>query len=208
MRSVLIGSLLAATIAGAYADSSAIERLKEGNERFIHQKMLHPRIDSADREGLENAQRPFAAILSCSDSRVPPEIVFDQGLGDLFTVRIAGNVVKDVVLGSLEYAVLHLKTKAIVVMGHTHCGAVKAAIAGERQQNHIDVLIESIHPAVALARKDRGDLETNAVYENVRQSMREIVLDSPALKTEAAAGRLSIFGAVYNLTSGEVEFIK
>ena len=208
MRSVLIGSLLAATIAGAYADSSAIERLKEGNERFIYQKMLHPRIDSADRKALENAQRPFAAILSCSDSRVPPEIVFDQGLGDLFTVRIAGNVVKDVVLGSLEYAVLHLKTKAIVVMGHTHCGAVKAAIAGERQQNHIDVLIKAIHPAVALARKDRGDLETNAVYENVRQSMREIVLDSPALKTEAAAGRLSIFGAVYNLTSGEVDFIK
>jgi carbonic anhydrase len=133
--------------------TDALTRLKEGNRRFIDSQATHPRGDGTRRQELVSGQRPFSIILGCADSRVAPELVFDEGLGDLFVIRVAGNIADDVVLGSIEYAVAHLGVNLVVVLGHQSCGAVNAAVEnvdvkGPATQTHIDSLIDAIRPAV------------------------------------------------------------
>lgn len=187
----------------------ALARLLEGNRRFVANKVFHPNESPAARAKLATSQAPFAIILGCADSRVPPEVIFDFGLGDLFVVRVAGNIVEDAGVGSMEYAVEHLGTPLIVVLGHERCGAVKAAIevldAGEEGPGHIAELVRKLKPAVDAAKNVPGDRSENTMRENVRRMVAELSGLEPILKEKIAEGTLRVVGARYDLDSGVVE---
>jgi carbonic anhydrase len=182
----------------------AWEKLVEGNKRYYKDKMAHPRGNKKRRGELTKTQKPFAIILSCSDSRVPPELLFDQGLGDLFVVRTAGNVVDDVAIGSLEYAVEHLGVKLIVVLGHERCGAVSASVKGGEVPGHICAITNKIKPSVKAAKKQKGDLVENTVKENVRSVVKELKTSKPILTEFIKKHGLKIIGARYDLDTGAV----
>jgi len=190
------------------APPEAISRLKDGNGRYTSGNQQHPRQSSEERTQLEKSQHPFAIVLGCADSRVPPEIVFDQGLGDLFVVRVAGNVIDDHGLGSIEYAVDHLGVRLIVVLGHQRCGAVmaaKEAIAAKTEAPaHIQSLVTAIQPAVEATIK--GDLEAT-VEANVKNVVQALRSSTPILKAKVDAGELRVIGAYYSLDTGSVSFL-
>jgi len=185
-----------------------MSRLVDGNARYVGGWPTHPHEARERRLEIASVQRPFAAILGCSDSRVPPEIVFDQGLGDLFIVRTAGHVVDHMVLASLEYAVEHLKVPLIVVLGHTRCGAVAAAVEGGEHPGHLGRLVEAIRPAVEAAEDERAHLLDRAVRENVIRVVAELEASRPVLAYLVQEETVSIVGAVYALETGRVEFLK
>lgn len=185
----------------------SLELLTKGNGRYLARHPAHPHQTSKDRIRLVGGQHPFAAVLSCSDSRVPPEIVFDEGLGDLFVVRVAGNVADDFVTGSLEYAAHHLHVPLIIVLGHSKCGAVQATIAGGEPETHVNSLVLAIKPAVEQAAHEKGDLLTNAVRDNVVRVVEGLNASEPVLGKSVHEGKLKIKGAVYNLDTGKVEFL-
>jgi len=192
----------------AMTPATAIERLKEGNARFVSNATKR-RNWSAKVVATASGQFPFVAILACMDSRAPIEIVFDQGLGDVFGVRVAGNVVNDDELGSLEYAV-KVGTKLVVVLGHTQCGAVKGAIDDVKLGN-LTGLLAKIRPAVAAAScsNAKDDACVNKVAElNVRQSMQEIRERSAYLKAALDAGKIGLVGALYDVATGKVTFLQ
>ena len=192
----------------AMTPAQALERLKEGNARFAA-NATKPRDWSAKVAATAAGQYPFAAVLACMDSRAPVEIVFDQGLGDLFGIRVAGNVVNDDELGSLEYAV-KVGTKLIVVLGHTSCGAVKGAI-DDVQFGNLTGLLAKIKPAIAAAScsssKDEACV-TKVAEHNVRQSMREIRQRSPFLTQNLDEGKVELVGGMYDVATGKVTFLK
>ena len=208
-------ALLVAIVIAGGTDSSAMDpaqalaRLMTGNQRFQKNKLRHPDLDPTRREKLVEGQSPFAAILSCSDSRVPPELIFDQGLGDLFEVRLAGNTVTRSGLESIDYAVSHLGTRLIMVLGHESCGAVKAAL-GEcvsKPATELPEIFANICPAVEHARKRAmTDLESGAIDLNVREQVR-ILERSPIFRKRFSDGSLKIVGARYNLESGKVDIL-
>jgi carbonic anhydrase len=215
--------------------AEAISRLKDGNGRYTSGNQQHPHESSEERtymatNSYENAgmiflgmtapeaakrraeltksQHPFAIVLGCADSRVPPETVFDQGLGDLFVIRVAGNVIDDHSLGSIEYAVDHLAVRLIVVLGHQRCGAVKAAretIAAKAEApGHIQSLVTAIEPAVEATIKDDLEATVKANVKNVVQALRS---STPVLKAKIDAGELKVVGAYYSLDTGTVAFM-
>jgi carbonic anhydrase len=161
------------------------------------------------RAELAKNQHPFAIIVSCSDSRVPPEMVFDEGLGDLFVLRVAGNVINDESLGSIEYAVDHLAVRLIVVLGHQRCGAVKAAkdtiAANGKAPAHIESLVQAIRPAVEATTKADLEATVEANVKNVAQALRTSM---PILKPKVDAGEVRVIGANYSLDSGTVTFFE
>ncbi|MCH8158084.1 MAG: carbonic anhydrase [Nitrospinae bacterium] len=183
----------------------SLQKLIEGNRRYVEGKSTHPHQDTNRRREVASGQTPFAAVLSCSDSRVPPEILFDCGLGDLFVVRVAGNIINDEILGSLEYATEHLGVSLIVVLGHQRCGAVQAAVEGGTVHGHIGSLIRAILPAVSQSEDKPGDRVDNAVRENIKLTTGNMKSGSHVLEEMLAEGKLEIAGAYYNLDSGEVE---
>ncbi|MDR3592506.1 MAG: carbonic anhydrase [Negativicutes bacterium] len=184
----------------------ALKRLIKGNERYVTEDYADIDVGIERREELaEGGQRPFAVIVGCSDSRVPPEIVFDQGLGDLFVVRTAGEVVDQIALGSVEYAIEHLGVRLIVVLGHEDCGAVKAAVEDSREPGHIALIVEAIKPAVEQARRQPGDLLDNAIKENVDLNICRIKA-SHLIREAMTTDCLKIIGAVYDLYDGRVNF--
>ena len=187
--------------------TEALQRLMEGNGRFALARAEHPRQSGVDRIRVAADPQPFAAILACADSRVPPELVFDQGLGDLFVVRVAGNIVDDVVLGSLEYAVERFRIALIMVLGHEQCAAVQATIEGARV-GHVGNLVDAIRPAVEQARGRTGDLLDNAITANVRMGVRQVRTAEPLLAKLSAAGKVQIVGARYALYTGLVEVVE
>ena len=191
----------------AMTPSAALERLKAGNARFAANEMKD-RDWSAKVVATASGQFPYAAILACMDSRAPVEVVFDQGLGDVFGIRVGGNVVNDDELGSLEYA-LKVGTKLIVVLGHTDCGAVKGAIDDVKLGN-LTGLLAKIHPAVAAAgchsSKD-GACVTKVAEMNVRHSMKEIRARSPYLRKYLDEGKVKLVGAMYDVATGKVTFL-
>lgn len=186
----------------------AIELLKEGNKRYVSGNLRHPHTDNSWRDSLKTEQNPFAVILSCADSRVVPELLFDQGLGDLFVIRVAGNIAKDKVLGSMEYAVKFLKTKLIIVLGHESCGAVGASLSDQDPGGHIGVIIEKIKPAVYMAKRMPGDHLTNAIKVNAQIVSEEIKDSKPILNEAMKHEGLMVVPAYYKLSSGEVEFLE
>jgi carbonic anhydrase len=181
--------------------ADALKLLLEGNQRFVDGKPLHPNQDPTRRAALAGGQQPFAAILSCSDSRTAPEIVFDRGLGDLFIIRNAGNVPGRLAMESLLYTTAYLGTPLILVMGHTKCGAVDATLSG--QTGDIPETAKEIEPAVAKSKSMPGDPLDNAISENVRLAVQKLSTWTPLAKM-IKAGNLQIVGAVYHLDSGRV----
>jgi len=190
------------------APAEAISKLKEGNGRYTSGNVQHPGQTAERRTELANTQHPFAAIVSCSDSRVPPEIIFDQGLGDLFIVRVAGNVINDEGLGSIEYTVDHLGTRLILVLGHQRCGAVDAAretiAAKGKAPGHIESLVQAIKPAVDATAKGDLDATIKANVKNVVQALRS---STPILKAEVDSGKIQVIGGYYSLDTGAVTFL-
>src|SRR5437899_9204709 len=190
------------------APAGAISKLKEGNGRYTNGNLQHPGQTAERRTELAKTQHPFAAIVSCSDSRVPPEIVFDQGLGDLFIVRVAGNVINDEGLGSIEYTVDHLGTRLILVLGHQRCGAVDAAretiAAKGKAPGHIQSLVTAIKPAVEATAKE--DLDTT-VKANVKHVVDTLRASTPILKAKVDSGDVKVIGGYYSLDTGAVTFL-
>lgn len=192
------------------APSEAITRLKAGNARFVSSN-LTPRKYREARKAQVKGQKPYAVILGCADSRLSPEIIFDESIGRLFVVRVAGNVVSPEVLGSVEYAVEHLHARLVVVLGHESCGAVKATLEGGEATPNIESLIERIMPAARKA-KDAGytsekEMLAGAVEENVRQQISDGLRKSPLLAHEIETGEVQIIGGVYSLSTSKVEFL-
>jgi carbonic anhydrase len=181
----------------------ALNRLKAGNERFAHSKVSEGKPVAERRAATAQAQHPFAIIVGCADSRTSPEIVFDQGIGDLFVVRTAGNLVDDYALGSIEYAVEHLGSRLIVVLGHQRCGAVQAALAGGSAPGHIEALVRAIQPAVAASKEMKGDPLTNAVHENDAEVATKI---RKRAQLGELASQVRIVEGYYDLDSGKVEW--
>jgi carbonic anhydrase len=184
----------------------ALETLQDGNARFARSQASHPHQSHERRADLSTGQQPFALILGCADSRIPPEIIFDQGIGDLFVIRVAGNIIDDAILGSIEYAVEHLGMQLIVVLGHENCGAVSATVQGGEAHGHIPTLIEAIRPAVDEAQSQGGDVLENATRTNARRIAKQIESSAPILAAATQAGTLEVKAAYYHLTTGKVEF--
>jgi carbonic anhydrase len=190
--------------APAMDPAAALHALKEGNARFVSRPVSAGKPTAERRKETASAQHPFAIIVGCSDSRTPPELIFDQNLGDLFVVRTAGNVVDDFELGTIEYAVGHLGVRLIVVMGHAGCGAVAAAVASGSAPGHIGAIVKEIEPAVDAARGEPGDLLTNAIKENVARTAAKIRRDADF---GSAGSSVRIVKGVYDLSSGKVEWL-
>ena len=185
----------------------ALAKLMDGNMRYASSHFQHPHQSARRRHELEKDQHPFACILSCSDSRVPPEIVFDEGLGDLFVVRVAGHIVDNAVTGSVEYAVEHLGTPLVVIMGHEKCGAVQATLGGGEPGTHIQSLVEAISPAVIDAKKKPGEPLANAVRANVQLVVQQLRQSGPILAEQVRSQKIRIVGAVYELDTGAVHLL-
>jgi carbonic anhydrase len=191
----------------------ALRRLREGNQRFVQGKARFPTVKKEVLAELAKGQHPYATIIGCSDSRVPPELVFDARFGELFIVRIAGNVISREIMGTIQYAALHLGTPLFVVLGHQGCGAVEAALArkfeGVRQRRRITTLLNTILPGLRSLRTRRSPAaQLNAAVEaNVRWSMRQL-LATPEAKKRTREGVLRLVGAVYELKSGRVRFLE
>ena len=195
-----------------YTADEALARLVAGNERFVRGAARFSAVRPETLSALAKRQRPYTTILGCSDSRVPPELVFDAGFGELFIIRVAGNVISPEVAGSIQYASVHLRTPLIVVLGHQGCGAVEAALAakwqGRRERSRIEALLQNILPGLPdtgeeLSPETRLDA---AVEANVRWSMRQL-LESPEGQARMAEGVMKLVGAVYEIATGRVRFL-
>ena len=200
---ILVG---AGTLILSSSSESALDRLMKGNERFVSGKPLHPDQSAGRRDEVLSKQKPFAVIVSCSDSRVPPEIVFDQGIGDLFVVRVAGNIVGPVELDSIEYAVDVLNAPFILVLGHQNCGAVNAVMTGKEDSEDIQDIAPYILPAVKKAKGLPGDPLENAIKANV-DLVVESLKKGPVLAKFIKEQKLDIRGAYYKLEKGQVELL-
>lgn len=200
---IFLGCILTA-FAGEMDPTRALKELIEGNIRFQQGKVLHPNGSQEARLSTATGQAPFAAILGCSDSRVSPEILFDQGIGDLFVVRVAGNVVDDVGLDSLEYTTFYLKSSLILVLGHQNCGAIQAVVDGNTKD--IESVASLIKPSLDLARSQKGSLLENTTKDNVLHVVDQLK-KSPVLAKLIQAKKLNIVGGYYDFKSGAVEII-
>ena len=186
------------------AGSNTFNELMQGNKRFVRNHMQHPHQDTVYVRKLSASQHPKAIVLACADSRVSPEIVFDQGMGDLFVIRNAGNVVDNDVLGSIEYAIEHLGVTTIIVLGHENCGAVTATVNHLNTNNHIMDIEKSISPAYKLAENKPGNKIHNTVVQNVALSIGAIQNDKSLLPGNPHMNNINIYGAVYDLATGVI----
>ena len=201
-----IGTLVPAS--GSLLADIALKRLQAGNAHFVDDISTRSNKHAKRRAEVAEKQKPFAIVVSCSDSRVGPEVVFDQGLGDLFVVRTAGHAVDDVGLGSIEYAVEHLGASLILVLGHERCGAVAATVAGGKAHGHLPAIVKAIQPAVAKTKGQPGDAADNAVRANVREVVARLKAAGPVLAERVTDGKLKVAGARYDLDTGRVEIIE
>jgi carbonic anhydrase len=200
---------MASDTAGVSADD-ALRRLMSGDKRFVAGKSEEPHGAALveRRHTLAKDQKPFAVIVSCSDSRVPPELVFDASLGDIFVVRTAGEVVDAVGLGSIEYAIEHLGTRLVVVLGHQRCGAVSAAVSGATETGDIPDVLKAILPAVEETKGQSGDQIDNAVRANARDIAKHLQNAGPIIPPLVQTGEVKIVAAYYSLDTGRVELLK
>lgn len=191
-----------------YTPQEALKEFRAGNRRYIKGKIIHTRRSHQRREEVALRQLPLAAIVGCSDSRVPLEVIFDQGFGDLFVIRCAGNVVGPLSLASIEFAVHNLQVPLVVVLGHTRCGAVQAALRNEPAPGHIQELIKAIRPAFKPVNVVTDALWDKAAKANVRMIVKNLKATKPILTANLKQKKLLIVGAFYDLDTGLVEFIK
>ncbi|MBI3592874.1 MAG: carbonic anhydrase [Nitrospirae bacterium] len=197
--------------AGAQKGEEAFTKIMDGNKRFVSGNIAQKDIGDSRRKELLKGQNPSAIVVTCSDSRVSPEIIFDQGLGNIFVIRVAGNVLDPVSLGSIEYAAGHLHTPLLILLGHEKCGAVSAALdAKEKIEGNIGAIIKKILPAVKKAAAKGGtkeDMLNNTIKENIALSKNYMLAKSPVLKHLIESGELKVVTGVYHLGSGEVELL-
>lgn len=197
----------------AITAAEALQRLVDGNARFLAGRARFPTVQKEVLANLARAQYPFATVIGCSDSRVPPELLFDANFGELFVIRVAGNVLSPEVAGSLQYAGVHLKTPLFVVLGHTNCGAIHAALAMKfqdvRHASRIELLLEKILPGLEDidAHADPAAQAATAIEANVRWTMRQIA-ESPEGRARAAEGVYRVMGAVCDIETGQVRFLE
>jgi carbonic anhydrase len=209
--SVLLVAAAETTVYTGDTPTGALERLKAGNARFVKDASAGLPIDEARRQAQSRGQSPFAVVLSCADSRVPPEVIFNAGLGELFVIRTAGGVTDRSVLASIEYGAEHLNAPLLVVMGHESCGAVKAAVeakpGGPSMGPNLDALVAAIRPSFGRMATS-ADLEhlREAILANVEQEVNEILLRSAIVKRLATEGQLQVVGAYYEFSTGLVRF--
>ncbi len=213
LSKVLIAVFLSVAVAGlvyAGAGEDSLSKLQEGNKRFVSGELAKKDIGENRRKELTKGQSPFATVLSCSDSRVAPELIFDQGLGDIFIVRVAGNVVEPTTLGSIEYAVEHLHTPLLVILGHESCGAVQATLDAKGEpEGNIGSILKKIMPAVKTAKKAKKEPKDTlniAVQENVKNTYKD-VMKSKVVSELVHEGKLHVVAAEYYLGTGKVEMI-
>jgi carbonic anhydrase len=192
------------------APDEALSRLLNGDKRFVSGKSEEPHGAALieRRHALAKDQKPFAVIVSCSDSRVPPELIFDVSLGDIFVVRTAGEVVDKVELGSIEYAIEHLGTHLIAVLGHQHCGAVSAAVSGATDTGDIPDVLKAILPAVEETKGQSGDPIDNAVRANARDIAKRLQTTGPIIAPRVQSGEVKVVAAYYSLDTGQIELLK
>lgn len=184
----------------------AMDRLMEGNDRYVHDALEHPNRDLVRREAIVSKQTPFAAIVGCSDSRASPEIVFDQGIGDLFVVRVAGNVIGPLELDSIEYSVIYLHSVLILILGHENCGAVDAVIHNNTKD--IEAVAKLIQPAVQEAKKSKeNNLLERAVKTNALRMKDAVIKSSPTIQKFIKDEKIEVHAAYYNLQTGAVELL-
>lgn len=205
---LLFGAVFSISAIEANPAKNPMERLIQGNQRYVTSTTVCHEDWTAKRSALLENQKPFAVIVACSDSRVPPEIIFDQSLGDLFVVRIAGNIVDDFAIGSIEYGVGILGANLVLVLGHSNCGAVQAALKGMKFDNHIQEVLNAIQPAIAATKNESGDLLEKAIKANVKIVEEKLKSSKPLLAKLIEKRALRISGAYYNLESGKVEFLE
>lgn len=192
----------------------ALDKLIEGNKRFAAGNSVHPNRCSETKNALLNQQKPFAAVLSCSDSRVPVEIIFDAGLGDIFTVRTAGHVLSKEVLGSLEYAIKNLSVKLIIILGHENCGAINTAIQTFQNKNYNELsenlqsILNHIYPALDNINYDNDDFLNSAIKSNILYQMKDLIKKDSYIEKKVQDGEIALIGAIYSLTTGKVEIVK
>ena len=187
----------------------ALKKLMDGNQRFVEMKQQHPDESIERRKEMREGQHPFAAILSCSDSRVPLELIFDQGFGDLFEIKNAGNVLDEHVIGSIEYAVMHTGVKLVVIMGHQDCGAVAATLSGKYDTKFIKSLEDSIKPAIKKCKADNLEVNSdNVVREHVMQDIEELMSKDTELVKYMKEHRVMLVPAYYSIETGKVEFMR
>jgi carbonic anhydrase len=186
--------------------AAALKLLKEGNNRFASDLASQRDVTNARRKELAKGQRPHAVVLACADSRVTPELILDQGLGEIFVLRVAGNVTDQDLIGSIEFAVAELKTPLVVVLGHQSCGAVKAALSGERLQGNLAGLIAKVHVG-KVAREDGKTALADAIRHNVLYQVEELSRRSALIKEFIDRGRVGVAAGVYSLDSGRVQWL-
>jgi len=196
---------------------AALKQLQTGNARYVAGASSHPRRDTAHRvDTVKAGQHPSAAVITCSDSRVPVELILHQGIGDVFVIRVAGNVCGPFEIASVEYAVAHLEVPLVVMLGHTHCGAVQAALAAEESaepaQGYVAALLAEIQPALEQTRRRFGKLPpeafaTEVVRANIYCGIQNLLRKSLALRTAGAQDQVALIGALYDLESGKIEWL-
>jgi len=191
----------------AVTPEDAFKRLKEGNRRFVSAKALRPNQSTLRRQAVLKGQRPFAAVLSCSDSRVPLEIVFDCGIGDLFVVRNMGNALSEAAIAALEYAVQTLGVRFVLVVGHSDCDAVKAALVSDAQAPKMQAALSLLKPAIDKVRSEPGDTVLKAAAENVRMSVAQLRACEPIIAEKVKSGQVIIAGAYYSVGNAVVDFM-
>lgn len=191
----------------------ALNKLIEGNKRFATDNSIHPNRCDETKNALLRQQKPFVAVLSCSDSRVPVEIIFDAGLGDIFAVRTAGHVLSKEVLGSLEYAVKSLGVKLVMVLGHENCGAIRTAVESYQCENYgelsenLQSIMNHIYPAIKEVSPDEEDFLNSAVRANIKYQVQDLLNKDEYIAKKIQAGEIALIGAIYSLTKATVEII-
>lgn len=221
-KSLIIAASIALVGAVAFASGGpgmtadvALKLMMDGNKRYVENQMQAQKLsDPARRQSLTRSQKPYAIVLSCSDSRVPPEIIFDKGLGEIFVIRVAGNIPDPLVLGSIEYAAEHLGSPLIMVLGHERCGAVTATVESKgKPEGNIGAIVKTISPAVKQAKKeykgnDKSQLVEKAADINIRMVSAGIIKDSPVIRHLVKEGKVKIVNAKYDLDDGKVTLMK
>jgi len=185
----------------------ALAVLLNGNRRYVAGEAQHPHQSATRRGEVLAGQHPLAAVLTCSDSRVPAEILFDQGIGDIFVIRTAGHVVDDAALGSIEYAAEHLHVPVVVVLGHQRCGAVAATVSGGEAPGHIASIVRLIRPAMVRALGQPGDMVDNVVRAHILEVVSQLRSAPPILSHLVHEGHMQVVGAYYSLQTGEVSLL-
>lgn len=193
--------------------NEALKKLIEGNERFANNKSIHPNRYEETKDVLLKQQKPFVAVLSCSDSRVPIEIIFDAGLGDIFAVRTAGHVLSKEVIGSLEYAIKDLGVKLVMILGHENCGAISTAVQTYQNKNYDELsenlqsIMNHIYPAIENVHDENGDFLNCAVKSNIQYQLEDLINKDAYIAKKVQEGKIAVVGAMYSLAKGKVEIL-